>query len=191
MWELIWSLTCRVMRCILKICCFLWLLIWCKIHVFLIKGISLFRGILIFRDIFIFRDFFIFRGIFTFRRTFIFRDLFIFRDIFISETFLYSVTFFIFRDIFYLQMKVLRAKTELLLKPGTGPWTRTLKNLDPENPGPWKTWTEKNLHPEKHGINIGLKICLTLGSYVPKTNNRLLVILPKSFKNTYKEVHLQ
>ena len=29
----------------------------------------------------------------------------------------------------------------LLLKPGSGPWTQTLKNLD----------------PEKHGINIGLK----------------------------------
>ena len=45
-------------------------------------------------------------------------------------------------------------------------WTRT---LDPD-PGPWirtlKTWTLKNLDPEKPGINIGLKICLTLGSYV-------------------------
>ena len=26
----------------------------------------------------------------------------------------------------------------LLLKPGPGPWTRTLKNLDPEKPGPEK-----------------------------------------------------
>ena len=26
--------------------------------------------------------------------------------------------------------------TGLLLKPGPGPWTRTLKNLDPEEPGP-------------------------------------------------------
>ena len=26
------------------------------------------------------------------------------------------------------------------LDPGPGPWTRTRKNLDPEEPGPWKTW---------------------------------------------------
>ena len=31
-----------------------------------------------------------------------------------------------------------------------------LQNLDPD-PGPWKTWTLKNLDPEKPGINIGLK----------------------------------
>ena len=48
-----------------------------------------------------------------------------------------------------------------------GPWkTLTQKNLDPEKPGPWKIWTLKNLDPEKHGINIRLKICLTLKSYV-------------------------
>ena len=41
--------------------------------------------------------------------------------------------------------------------PGSGPWTRTLKNLDLEKPGPWKTWTLKNLGSEKPGINIGLK----------------------------------
>ena len=35
----------------------------------------------------------------------------------------------------------------LLLKPGSGPWTRTLI----------KTWTLKNLDPKKRGINIGLK----------------------------------
>ena len=49
----------------------------------------------------------------------------------------------------------------LLLKPRPGPWTRTLKNLDPEKPGPGKTWTLtgtlKNLGPKKHGINVGLK----------------------------------
>ena len=28
-------------------------------------------------------------------------------------------------------------------------WTRALKNLDPEKPGPWKTWTLKNLDSEK------------------------------------------
>ena len=28
----------------------------------------------------------------------------------------------------------------LLLQPGPGPWTQTLKNLDPQEPGPWKTW---------------------------------------------------
>ena len=29
--------------------------------------------------------------------------------------------------------------------PGPGPWTRTLKNLDPEKPGSWRTWTLKNM----------------------------------------------
>ena len=32
-------------------------------------------------------------------------------------------------------------------------WTRALG----PDPGPWKTWTLKNLDPEKPGINIGLK----------------------------------
>ena len=51
----------------------------------------------------------------------------------------------------------------LPLKLGPGPWTRTLYP-DPEKPGPrpWKTWTlkslgSKNMDPEKHGINMGLK----------------------------------
>ena len=35
----------------------------------------------------------------------------------------------------------------LLLKPGPGPWSWTLKNLDPKKPGFYK----------KHGINIRLK----------------------------------
>ena len=40
----------------------------------------------------------------------------------------------------------------LLLKPGPGPCIRTLKNLDPNpGPGPWKTWSLKNMDPEKHG----------------------------------------
>ena len=43
----------------------------------------------------------------------------------------------------------------LLLKPVPGPWTRTLKNLYPENldsekPGPRKTWILKNVDPEIH-----------------------------------------
>ena len=38
--------------------------------------------------------------------------------------------------------------SRLLLKPGSGPWIRTLKNLDLEKPRPWKTWTLKNLDPE-------------------------------------------
>ena len=38
-------------------------------------------------------------------------------------------------------------KKGLLLKPGPGPWTRALKNLDPEKPG--KTWTLKNLDSKK------------------------------------------
>ena len=47
-------------------------------------------------------------------------------------------------------------------KPCFGPWTQTLKNLGIENldsehldlkkPGPWKTWTLKNLHREKTGF---------------------------------------
>ena len=40
----------------------------------------------------------------------------------------------------------------LLPKPGPGPWNRTLKNLDPEKPGPWKSWITKNLDPEKPGL---------------------------------------
>ena len=40
----------------------------------------------------------------------------------------------------------------LLLKPGPRPWIRTLKNLDPEKPRPWKIWTQKNLDPEKSGL---------------------------------------
>ena len=45
-------------------------------------------------------------------------------------------------------------------------WTRTLKNLDPEKSGSSKTWTLKSINPEKYGINMELKICLTLESYV-------------------------
>ena len=30
-------------------------------------------------------------------------------------------------------------------------WIRTLKNLDPEKPGPRKTWTLKNLDPKEPG----------------------------------------
>ena len=42
----------------------------------------------------------------------------------------------------------------LLRKPGPRPWARTLKNLDPEKPGPErpgprKTMTLKNLGSEK------------------------------------------
>ena len=51
---------------------------------------------------------------------------------------------------------------QLHVKSGSGPWTRTLKNLelknmDPEKPGPSKLWTLKNMDPEKHGINMGSK----------------------------------
>ena len=37
--------------------------------------------------------------------------------------------------------------TRLVLKPGPGTWTRTLKNLDPWKPGPRKTWTQKKPGP--------------------------------------------
>ena len=43
-------------------------------------------------------------------------------------------------------------------KPGPEkpePWkTWTLKNLDSEKPGPWKTWTLKNLDQEKRGKHM-------------------------------------
>ena len=35
--------------------------------------------------------------------------------------------------------------------PGSGPWTWTL-NPDPEKPGPWEIWTQKNLDSEKPGL---------------------------------------
>ena len=39
-----------------------------------------------------------------------------------------------------------------------GPWkTWTLNNLDPEQPGPWKTWTLKNLDLEKHGKRLDME----------------------------------
>ena len=37
---------------------------------------------------------------------------------------------------------------QLLLKPGPRPWTWT-QNPNPEKPALWKTWTLKNLDPEK------------------------------------------
>ena len=47
------------------------------------------------------------------------------------------------------------------IKATSNTWTstldQTLKNLDHEKPGPRKTWALKDLDPEKHGINIGLK----------------------------------
>ena len=54
-------------------------------------------------------------------------------------------------------------KKGLLLKPGPGTWTLNpdpepcTLDPDPKKSGPWKTWTLKNLDPEKPGINIGLK----------------------------------
>ena len=54
----------------------------------------------------------------------------------------------------------------LLLKPGPktqtldqgpGPWTRTLRNLDSERPGPWKILTLKKLDPEKHGKRLDME----------------------------------
>ena len=43
-------------------------------------------------------------------------------------------------------------KKWLLLKPGSGPWTRTLNKLDHK-----KTWTLKNMDSEKQGTTMGLK----------------------------------
>ena len=40
-------------------------------------------------------------------------------------------------------------------KPGPGPWkTWTQKNLDIEKPGPWKIWTLKILNYEKRGKQL-------------------------------------
>ena len=46
----------------------------------------------------------------------------------------------------------------LILKPESGPWTRTLKNLVHEKHEPWKTWTLKYMDPENHVMNMGLKM---------------------------------
>ena len=53
-----------------------------------------------------------------------------------------SMVFFSFWD--DLKLKLNR----LLLKSRPGPWTWTLKNLDPEKPGSKKKWTQENLDPE-------------------------------------------
>ena len=51
----------------------------------------------------------------------------------------------------YLSKRTCVHLDRLLLKSGPGPWTRIQKNLDPEKPGPRKTWTLNNLDPEKPG----------------------------------------
>ena len=51
----------------------------------------------------------------------------------------------------------IKCKSRLLLKPGPGPRSHTLKNLDPEKSRPRKTWTLKSLDPKKYRVNIGLK----------------------------------
>ena len=62
------------------------------------------------------------------------------------------------KNVFYFILKALLVLKIiwLLLKPGPGPLTWTLKNLDPKNPGSRKTWTLKtwtleNLDSEKPG----------------------------------------
>ena len=52
---------------------------------------------------------------------------------------------------FLIKLQVSGQQLWLLLKPGPRPWTRTQKNLDPEKPGTWKTWTLKNLDLKKPG----------------------------------------
>ena len=48
-----------------------------------------------------------------------------------------------------------------------GPWKSwTLKNLDPEKPRPRKTWTLKNLDPEKPGPRKTWTLCLELKVWV-------------------------
>ena len=45
----------------------------------------------------------------------------------------FSVNFYNGQKVFQHSIQL---RTRLLLKPGRGPWTRTLKNLDSEKPGP-------------------------------------------------------
>ena len=61
----------------------------------------------------------------------------------------------------YLEKKTCRKATSktwtqtLDPDPGHGPRkTWTLKNLDPEKPGLWKAWTLKNLDHEKRGKQL-------------------------------------
>ena len=67
----------------------------------------------------------------------------------------------------------------LLIKPGPGPWTHTLKTWTRtlKNPGLLKSWTLKNVDLEKLGINMGLKICVALVSYFIKTMRNVICCL--------------
>ena len=51
---------------------------------------------------------------------------------------------------------ILEIIESILAKATSKTWTQTL-GPDPEKSGPWKTWTLKNMDPEKHGIIMGLK----------------------------------
>ena len=72
----------------------------------------------------------------------------------------------------------------LLLKPGLGPWTRTLGNLDPEKPGLRKTWTLKNLNPLLRIKSLSVKF----SKYQRQSSGGVLKIFANSLKNI-KNIH--
>ena len=67
----------------------------------------------------------------------------------ISDVKLRKATFLLATSITWTRTLELDLDPDLYPKPR--PWTLDPKNLDP-GPGPWKTWTPKNLDPEKPGI---------------------------------------
>ena len=50
----------------------------------------------------------------------------------------------------------MRLKEHAFNKATSKTWTQTLKNLEPGS-GSWKTWTLKNLSPEKHGKRLDME----------------------------------
>ena len=77
----------------------------------------------------------------------------------------------IFENVSLHPSKIISTLMFLLGTPGATSKTCT-RNLDPDpekllKPKPGlSTRTLKRMNPEKHGINMGLKICLTLESYI-------------------------
>ena len=60
-------------------------------------------------------------------------------------------------------------------------WTQIL-DPDPENPGPRKTWTLKNMDPEKDGTNMGLKNMSDFREFIKAMYN--VICSCNSLKNT-------
>ena len=76
--------------------------------------------------------------------------------------------------------------------PGSGPWkTWTLKNLHPEKPRSWKTWTQKSLNPAKPGPRKIWTFCLELKVWVSSFLNirdSCLEAFLKSLQNSLKNI---